>query len=827
MTFTLADGTTFTITKTKPFDVTFDVSDIRFSLGNSYTVNYTITGADARTSIQLMTSDGLKAKWEQTALEAGVATGIITVTMPKTIVEQSTVAVLVSDGRGKVLMKAITFVYEGSANLEDDTLIITTGSPLTAGAEGGTLTADVQTNMNYTIEIADDCKGWLTAGLQTKALRDETIEFIVAANTGGQRTGFVYLRDISDNSIIETICITQEGDPAVLAETVTFADPDFKAFILSAYDVNGDGELQKTEALNIESIDLSSKYASTYESLIGIGDFSNLVSLKTPKQLSALDVSKNTRLEVLDCSNTYITSLDLTKNIALKELWCGTTHLTGLDLSNNTELIYLDCSSTYLMLLDVSNLTNLTTVICRSCELGTLKTDGCSSLIELDCCNNRLASIKLSDNANLTTLNCSENALLSLELSNNSKLQSLDCSDNRLSQLNLSANAKLSKLDLSRNPLSTIDLGNIPFITSIEYLASNTSAFGLTIKAQNLSDLTINGTNLNNIDITQCQNLTSFTTSGGLLETVDFSKNHLIETINFDENCHVLTILDLTENTRLKHLKIGDGYNSGWDYTSTAYLTQLDLSKNTELETLSLGGVQNLSSLDLSNNIKIHSLELCFNDNLSLLTIGNNPHIINLPYSQLCNESDTRLKIVSPNLETIGYYSTIGTNAPKYYGGFDLSECPNIKFLQFYGDHVQSMDLSANTKLEQFGLFNANKLTSLNLKSNNDLIKLKLSGVHMQSLDLSGNPALIYLSCTGSSIASIDLSKNTELTEVYLSENKLTTLDVSPLTKLTTLDVSPMETLQTLYVGTAQSINYITYNRNANYIPAATAIVTK
>lgn len=97
----------------------------------------------------------------------------------------------------------------------------------------------------------------------------------------------------------------------------------------------------------------------------------------------------------------------------------------------------------------------------------------------------------------------------------------------------------------------------------------------------------------------------------------------------------------------------------------------------------------------------------------------------------------------------------------------------------------------------------------------------------MQSLDLSGNPALAYLSCTGSSIASIDLSKNTELTEVYLSENKLTTLDVSPLTKLTTLDVSPMETLQTLYVGTAQSINYITYNRNTNYIPAATAIVTK
>lgn len=825
VTFTLADGTTFTITKTKPFDVTFDVSDIRFSLGNSYTVNYTITGADARTSIQLMTSDGLKAKWEQTALEAGVATGIITVTMPKTIVEQSTVAVLVSDGRGKVLMKAITFVYEGSANLEDDTLIITTGSPLAAGAEGGTLTADVQTNMNYTIEVADDCKGWLTAGLQTKALRDETIEFIVAANTGGQRTGFVYLRDISDNSIIETICITQEGDPAVLAETVTFADQDFKSYILASYDINGDGELQKTEALNIESIDLSSKYASTYESLIGIGDFANLVSLKTPSQLSALDVSKNTRLEILDCSHAYITSLDLTKNIALKELKCNGTELTGLDLSNNTELIYLDCSNTDLMLLDVSNLTNLTTVICGGCQLGTLKTDGCSSLIELDCNNNRLASIKLSDNANLTTLNCSSNALLSLELSNNTKLQSLDCSDNKLSQLNLSVNAKLSKLALSSNLLSTIDLGNIPFITSIEYLASNTSAFGLTIKAQNLSDLTINGTNLNNIDITQCQNLTSFTTSGGLLETVDFSKNLKLQEVHFTTNCKTLSSVDLSANKELKTLKIGDNQPSWTHYLTTSYLTSLDVSKNPDLSTLYVQGVSNLTYLDLSSNLMINDLAINNNDNLTTLNLGENPYITKLTGERLNNDSDTKLKIISTYLEEIGYRKSSNT---RYCGGFDLSECPNIKLVSFQGNNVESLTFSSNTKLESLYIFNAERLISLDIKQNTLLKDLSISNAaYMQSLDLSGNTGLTYLSCTGSSIASIDLSKNTELTEVYLSENKLTTLDVSPLTKLTTLDVSPMETLQTLYVGTAQSINYITYNRKTDYIPAATAIVTK
>ena len=812
VTFTLADGTTFTITKTKPFDVTFDVSDIRFSLGNSYTVNYTITGADARTSIQIMTSDGLKAEWEQTALEAGVATGIITVTMPKTIVEQSTVAVLVSDGRGKVLMKAITFVYEGSANLEDDTLIITTGSPLTAGAEGGTLTADVQTNMNYTIEVADDCKGWLTAGLQTKALRDETIEFIVAANTGGQRTGFVYLRDISDNSIIETICITQEGDPAVLAETVTFADPNFKAFILSAYDVNGDGELQKTEALDILNLNLSTSYTS----LIGIEHFPNLISLKTPSSLSYLDVSKNTKLEILDFSNCEFEAIDLSKNIALKELTCKGCSLTKIDLSNNSELTKLNCSgSNSLTLLNVTGLEKLKTIICGSCKISTLKTDGCTALTSLYCNNNALSTLDISSHTALSTLDCRGNNLSTLNLSANTDLTTLDCSYNSLSKLNLSSNSKLIKYDVTHNLLTEIDFGNIPSISNFIYQAENTTDFNLKIKGINISTIKISSAKyMTNIDISECEKLSDFYLSNTNVKTVDFSKQSLLETLYIGET--PILSLDFANNQRLKTLTIYD-----------LYLTQLDLSNNTELTTLYLMGVNHLTGLDLSNNLLINNLTLIENSNLSSLNLGDNPYLLNI--TTISNETGVKLKIKSKYLEKI-YYSYNSSSktysACEYYGGFDLSECPNLKVLSVYSDGTTSFDLSASTDLNYLYV-RGDQLQTLNINKNSALKHLEVLAPYMQSLDLSGNTGLTYLSCTGSSIASIDLSKNTELTEVYLSENKLTTLDVSPLTKLTTLDVSPMETLQTLYVGTAQSINYITYNRKTDYIPAATAIVTK
>ena len=81
-------------------------------------------------------------------------------------------------------------------------------------------------------------------------------------------------------------------------------------------------------------------------------------------------------------------------------------------------------------------------------------------------------------------------------------------------------------------------------------------------------------------------------------------------------------------------------------------------------------------------------------------------------------------------------------------------------------------------------------------------------------------------------LTKLDVSNNTELVTLYCYSNQLMSLDVSKNTALTSLDCSPMavndnNVLETLYIYDGQTINWITENRNGNYIPAATEIVVR
>lgn len=68
----------------------------------------------------------------------------------------------------------------------------------------------------------------------------------------------------------------------------------------------------------------------------------------TGNQLSALDLSKNTALEVLDCSNNQLNELDVTNNTALEQLVCSGNNIrkgmqalvSSLPQNNGTFLVY-------------------------------------------------------------------------------------------------------------------------------------------------------------------------------------------------------------------------------------------------------------------------------------------------------------------------------------------------------------------------------------------------------------------------------------------------------------------------------------------------------
>jgi hypothetical protein len=67
-----------------------------------------------------------------------------------------------------------------------------------------------------------------------------------------------------------------------------------------------------------------------------------------------LDVSGNTILESLYCSDNLLSSLDITNNALLEHLRCRNNQLTNLDLSNNTALRDINCGGNQLTSLDIS-----------------------------------------------------------------------------------------------------------------------------------------------------------------------------------------------------------------------------------------------------------------------------------------------------------------------------------------------------------------------------------------------------------------------------------------------------------------------------------------
>ena len=200
----------------------------------------------------------------------------------------------------------------------------------------------------------------------------------------------------------------------------------------------------------------STSYVLTAQTVKIIGNCTSLSCLENG--ITSIDLSNNSKLEILSCGSNQLTSLDLSKNSGLIMLYCGSNQLTSLDLSNNSKLETLYCGSNQLTSLDLSNNSGLTSLDCNSNKLTSLDLSNKSGLTYLACRYNQLTSLDLSNNSGLTNLSCGSNQLTSLDLSNNSKLKKLSCGSNQLTSLDLSNNSKLTDLYCYSNQLTQIQL---------------------------------------------------------------------------------------------------------------------------------------------------------------------------------------------------------------------------------------------------------------------------------------------------------------------------------------------------------------------------------
>ena len=269
--FQLTDNTQIIIPKSESskFSITFDNTDIAIlNAGETKTVSYTITNATDATIVKTISQHGWKASVDPTSTSAG----IITITAPNPITE-SEILVFVNDGSYHTIMASLNCM-KGQIIIADNSYDI--------GVEGGIQQIKLTTNLDYTVDIPEDAKSWLSLVPKTRALRDDIIIFNIAANQGIQRHATVALRDEHAHTL-QTIIFRQLGNC-----TEIYVEKKGELMnILANYDYS-----------NIESIKITGEINDV--DVIGIRNMSNLRDL---------DISGTNLMELLKSSFQELTNL--------------------------------------------------------------------------------------------------------------------------------------------------------------------------------------------------------------------------------------------------------------------------------------------------------------------------------------------------------------------------------------------------------------------------------------------------------------------------------------------------------------------------------------
>jgi len=263
---------------------------------------------------------------------------------------------------------------------------------------------------------------------------------------------------------------------SLFGQVIDFPDSNFKDALVNTLcvdetgngigdrsaDLNADGEIDETEALQLSSLVLKSHVIT---SLVGIEYFENL--------------------EVLDCSFNLLSNLDLSGLVKLADLDCSFNELTQLELGGLTQLSNLKCS--------INN-------------LGDLNLEGLVMIESLDCSGNDLSELNLNSVPQLRFLDCSYNTITALELSGLTKLSTLFCDENNLTELDFGVLTQLTNIDCSHNDLIDIDLSGLNLL--IEFVCVGNSLTELDIShAQDLGVLACYENQLTDLDLSGLKKL--------------------------------------------------------------------------------------------------------------------------------------------------------------------------------------------------------------------------------------------------------------------------------------------------------------------------------
>lgn len=802
--FTLANNTLITIPKSTALSIQFNSADlINISAGETKTLDYTITSSSETVTIETFELAG----WQVEITEQTTLTGTIAITAPNPI-RDGKILIILTDTQNNSYMKTITLKGVGNT-------ITAVQDSYTVNAVGGLLDVPISANIDYTIQIPQDAKTWLSVQSQ-----GENIRFSVVENESyDSRSADITLAGVDGTTSCKVTITQLQKDAIILSESdyeLTYEQQTLQVVLQSNADllvtipeadtwithVGTRAMTERTLNFNIASNDSpqprtghimiqnTDKNISQTITLVQKGDVANALTFEDPLFKAYLTAN-------FDTNNDK--EIDTKEALNITTIKCDNKSIYSLKgIEYFTNLTTLDCSNNSVVELDLRQNKQLTEVKCFSNSLVDLKIDGLDQLTYLDCKTNSLTTINTDTNLALIYYNCASNVIKQLNVSNNTKLEKLYChSCHLLTSLNIKNCGYLSYLYLLN--------GNSNCITTTKK-AINISNSNLEILlmggASNWEQATIqNNAKLNLLDISEQRYLKTLTVSNNpALAQVLCQSCVSIKEIQCNGNS-IMTTLNIAKCYALQNLNCANNSLQELNLRTNVALLDIDCSNN------------ELSIMDMSNNLAIQTIN-CSNNQILTLNIDNCDALTDLDcsvneISQLNTQTNTSLKVLNCHANKLISIDISTNNKLKTVSLYD-----NPYATILLGNISRTYQAANNTSEEDCLILKAGLSNTTAVKINAPLItKIDVSYNKLQTIDLSECQVLDNLICSSNKLRLLDISHNRNLKELNAGNNPFTSLDMSH-TLLKRL-IYDNGLLQSINVAGCEKLEYLSCKSNS------------
>ncbi|WP_298509040.1 M4 family metallopeptidase [uncultured Kordia sp.] len=623
-------------------------------------------------------------------------------------------------------------------------------------------------------------------------------------------------------------------------------------------DISGDGQVPTQLIEVVETLDVENK---SIADLTGIEDF---------RALKVLDVGYNS-----------LNTINLANNTELRQLIVRSNNLTTIDLSANTLLVGFKAENCGLTSLDVTNLLDLKILWITGNDLTAIDVSNNIALASFWGNGNDFISLDLSNNPALNSFRASSNSLTALNLQNGTNTNITGGTN-----FQLTGNADLGCVLVDDAAYSTtywlgID-GSVNFSdTDCEYTLIPDANFEARLETLGYDDISGDGkvptrlievvTNLNvsNQDITDLTGIEDFTA----LEVLLCTNNNSLSTINLSNNTNLLSLsafncdltnLDVSNNTSLQSLILYGNSLTSLDVSLNTQLVELDLlannltaldvSNNILLQTLFVED-NNLSRLDLSNNTALTALTCSNNANLAYLNVqnGNNTNVTNfvadnnpsltcIIVDDLANDYTEWTKDVATSftitycrytaipdanfeaaLEALGYddisadgqvptalievVTSLNVNSQGIADLTGIADFTALENLECRSNSLTTLDVGANLSIEVLDCLSNVTLSTINLGAKANFTTLRAHNNNIESIYLGGCPALTDLNISFNPLTSLDLSNNTNLETLFAEETAIVQANLSMLPNLLEVELTNCSNLTYLNIQNGNNTN--------------------